>query len=65
MYRSTSPGWKAARDLLFCLAICALVAAFDHDALRNPIRRAIMMFVIIAVPAGNYFMYRRHNRPAR
>jgi hypothetical protein len=65
MDRSSSPLRRATHDLLLCLLICGFIVAIDHNALRNPVRLAIMMFVTIAVPVGNYFMYRRHDRVAR
>jgi hypothetical protein len=65
MDRSSSPGRHAARVFLACLVICGLVAAIDHDAVHNPLRRAILLFILIAVPAGNYFMYRRRDGAAR
>jgi hypothetical protein len=63
MSERTTPIGLACRDLLLCLAICGAVAIMSHGAaLTNPVRLGILLFVIIVVPTGNFFMYRRRLR---
>jgi hypothetical protein len=57
----------AERHTISCFAFSSADSwrPVDHDALRDSIRLAITAFVTIAVPAGNYVMYRPRHRAAR
>jgi len=60
-----SPLRLAAQSFLVCLACCGLVLLLDHGAaLREPIRLGIMLFILVAVPAGNFFGHRWRRRNA-
>ena len=62
MNRKSSPEWMALCEFLLCLTICCVVAILDHDAVLNPVRLAIMLFVVITVPTFNFIIRRRRNR---
>jgi hypothetical protein len=64
MTHPTSALKLAARTLVICLAVCGLVIAFDPGAVRDPIRLAVMIFVVVAVPIGNYMLARRSAQDA-
>lgn len=53
----------ALQSFVICLACCVAVVLSDRGAaLREPARLGIMLFVLVAVPAGNYLMSRRRQR---
>jgi hypothetical protein len=65
MNKQLTPLCLAWIELLLCLAICGLVAILSHGAaVTDPVRLGIMLFVIAAVPTGNFIIRRRRARGA-
>jgi hypothetical protein len=59
----STPLRLAVQSFVVCLACCGAVVLFDRGAaLREPARLGIMFFVLVTVPAGNYFVFRWRQR---
>ena len=65
MNANPTPLKLALQSFLICLACCGVVLLLDHGAaLRQPMRLGIMLFVLIAIPAGNFVGHRWRRRNA-
>jgi hypothetical protein len=61
----STPLKLAMQSFVVCLACCAAVVLLSHGAaLKEPARLGIMLFVLVMVPAGNYFISRWRQRNA-
>jgi uncharacterized membrane protein len=62
----STPLRLALQSFVICLACCGAVVLFDRGAvLRESARLGIMLFVLVVVPAGNYFVSRWRQRNVR
>jgi hypothetical protein len=67
MNAKPTPMGVAVQSLVICLAVCGLVIAMfflfgDAAKAHDPVRLGIILFVLIAVPIGNYFGAKRRQR---
>jgi hypothetical protein len=66
MNTKLTPASLALRSFAVCLAICSGVVALffyfgDASKAKDPVRLGIMLFVLVTVPVGNYFVLRRRH----